>query len=85
MSQEQMLKLAGLVTDRRLKRELTLARETECGADDLMAESIELWQWRCTDDFGKRRVMRYLLTEKDAQGEKLGSEAAKNLVTLIYY
>jgi len=32
-----------------------------------MSDEIELWQWRYTDDFGKRRTTRYLLTEEDAR------------------
>lgn len=27
---------------------------------------IELWHWQYTDDFGKRRTTRYLLTEDQA-------------------
>ena len=43
--------------------------EVQCVSDRLrsMDESLELWQWRYIDEFGKQRVTRYLLTENDAR------------------
>lgn len=32
-----------------------------------MSDEIHLWVWRYTDDFGKRRTTRYLLTEEEAK------------------
>jgi len=32
-----------------------------------VADEIRLWIWRYTDDFGKRRTTRYLLTEEQAK------------------
>lgn len=37
-----------------------------CGVESPDVEEVELFLWEYTDEFGKRRVSRWLMTEQDA-------------------